>query len=341
MRAPSKAEAICLEKGKALKILFVSSATIRGLVPFIKVQGESLIDRGHELEFFLITKGGISGYRDAVKELRERIKREPVDVIHAHYSLVGTVALLAARNTGIPVVCSFMGSDIHGAIGPGKKVKRSSYPVILNSLLIQTFLDHIIVKSAGLTKRLLSKKLPYSVIPNGVNTEMFKPLDRRSCREELELPQAAKIWLFVGNPKVSIKNHQLFEGIRKEVEDEDNIFLAPYPVPHADLNKYYNAADAMLLCSFAEGSPNAVKECMAANTPVISTPVGDVDFLFSGKPKGYYIADFSVASFKEAMDKIRTLDDNPGGRKAVEDLGLEDKIIAERLENIYSELTAK
>ena len=52
---------------------------------------------------------------------------------------------------------------------------------------------------------------------------------------------------------------------------------------------YLSVSSVHLITSDFEGSPNSVKECMACNTPVVSTPVGNVQDLV-GDIEGCYIA---------------------------------------------------
>ena len=47
-------------------------------------------------------------------------------------------------------------------------------------------------------------------------------------------------------------------------------------VPPEQMPYYCSAADVLLCASRREGSPNIVKESLACNLPVVSTPVGDV-----------------------------------------------------------------
>lgn len=317
------------------RILFVSSGTIRGLVPFIKVQQQSLIDIGYIVDSYLISAKGFSGYRRSIKELKAYLDRNEYDVIHAHYSLAATVALLSRRKK-TPIVCSFMGSDVNGSLDENNKVKPSSYPIMLNSIFIQLFVSHMIFKSEQLSKRRIFGKNKFSILPNGVNTSTFRPGSAHEARKTLNLPSKKNIWLFMGNPEIENKNFNLFKELEAVLGYEGHHFEAPYPIEHDKVNDYYNASTAMILASFAEGSPNVVKECMATDTPVISSPVGDIDYLFGSKPNGYYITkDFSKEQFLEKIEMLLANKEPIEGRKTIENLGLDARSVALKLDEIY------
>jgi glycosyltransferase involved in cell wall biosynthesis len=61
-----------------------------------------------------------------------------------------------------------------------------------------------------------------------------------------------------------------------------------------------NAADALILTSLNEGSPNVIKEAMACNCPIVSTDVGDVRDII-GNTQGCFVTNFD---YTEIADKI-------------------------------------
>src|SRR5204862_286587 len=58
-------------------------------------------------------------------------------------------------------------------------------------------------------------------------------------------------------------------------------------VPISDMPVWMAAADALILTSHSEGSPNVIKEAMAAELPAVATPVGDVPERLRGVPGCY------------------------------------------------------
>jgi len=117
------------------------------------------------------------------------------------------------------------------------------------------------------------------VIPHGVDLERFAPRSTASARAELGWDSDAKHVLFPYDPSRRVKNYPRAGRIVDAVDEQ-----SPAPVtlqvmagvPHEQVPTYMNAADALLLTSEREGSPNTVKEALACNLPVISVDVGDV-----------------------------------------------------------------
>jgi len=107
-------------------------------------------------------------------------------------------------------------------------------------------------------------------------------------------------------------------------------------VPHEEMPTHMNAADALLLTSKREGSPNSVKEAMACNLPVVATDVGDVaDRLRDVTPSHVCRSDAElVDGLVDVLD--RGVPSN--GRAAIEPLGLER--MAARIRDVYENALA-
>ena len=150
--------------------------------------------------------------------------------------------------------------------------------------------DKIIAVSSALKDQVVrigvsSEKIV--VIPNGVNTDLFKPMDQAECRRKLELPINKKIVLYVGN-MVKVKGIDvLIEAFArlssdvllvlvgdgplepmlrlrvKELGIEGNVILSRRTT-HNSVPFYMNACDVFCLPSRDEGCPNVVLEAMPA-----------------------------------------------------------------------------
>jgi glycosyltransferase involved in cell wall biosynthesis len=190
----------------------------------------------------------------------------------------------------------------------------------------------IIVKTDAMAARIRNRKV--TVLPNGVNTELFRPVDRGEARKVLSLPDS-KIVLFAADPSRTEKNYKLASDAFNKLGREDTILLPVHDVPHHLMPFYMNASDVLLITSLYEGSVNTVKEALACNLKVVSTDVGDVRINITGL-SGCYLtspdADDIAAKLNEALEnKTRT----PGVERILE-LGLDSGSINKRLAALYS-----
>jgi glycosyltransferase involved in cell wall biosynthesis len=140
--------------------------------------------------------------------------------------------------------------------------------------------------------------------------------------------------LFPYDPDRGVKNYPRARRVLDRVSDVIDCparLRVVTGVDHAEMPTYLNAADALLLTSESEGSPNAVKEALACDTPVVATDVGDVAE-YTG-PLSYSGVETTDAGL---VDRLATLlSDAPvtEGRDRVRDLGLD--VMRGRLLSVY------
>ena len=321
-----------------MKVLFVSSGNSPeiGIAPFIKEQGESLIKIGLEIEFFTISGKGIMGYLKNIIPLRKKIRNEQFEIIHAHYVLSGWVAFLTF--TRKPLIISYMGCDTYGDFNEKGNRIFSSYINIILAKLIQPFADSIIVKSKNLYDYIYLKHKS-KIIPHGVNLNKFFPREINMSKRSLKLNPKNQHILFLGNPSDPRKNYGLLKNVSKYLAANNEI-ITPYPVNQVLIPKYLNAADVVVLLSYAEGSPNIIKEAMACNCPIVSTDVGDVRWVL-GNTKGCYITSYKPIDVAEAIQKALQFGKKTTGRERIKQLKLDSESVAQKIIAIYNNVLTR
>lgn len=321
------------------KILFVSSGNSNSfdVAPFIKAQGESLVDAGVEIKYFSIKRKGLFGYINESFRLRHHLKKENFDIIHAHYTLSGWTAVLSFTKT--PIILSLMGTDAYGEyIGEGKVVLKSKYLTIL-TYLIQPFVKKIICKSQHIASFVYLEH-KREVIPNGIKLEESQTTQVPS-KKDAGLNPVKEYVLFLGNENNVRKNYRSLEKAYRLLEKKDtfknSVLLAPFPVKHKEVFKLLSVVDVLVVPSFMEGSPNIVKEAMACNCPVVATDVGDVKWLFGNEP-GHFLTSFEPDSIAKNIEKALSFAKEHGrtnGRKRIMELGLDSNTVAQKVLAVY------
>lgn len=324
-----------------MRVLFVCSgnSSYYKVAPFIQSQGDSLVAAGLEVEYFTIEGKGLKNYLHNVPVMKEHLRRHHYDIIHAHYSLCGWVALLASK--GMPILVSLMGDDLLGTRDKEGRITFKSRMLVFLAMVLQPLVDAIIVKSEGMLEKVFSKRKSY-VIPNGIRLDQFK-LAPGGMRKELGLDPAKKYVLFLGDPANENKNHPLAAKAVEQLHQKDVELLVVYKSPHDTVVKYLNSVNAFVLCSYSEGSPNVLKEAMACCCPLVSTQVGDAAWVIGNTP-GCAIASYDPADFSKKLEAVLKFSMEQGrtpGRQRILELGLDAESTAQRIMDIYQDIIAK
>jgi teichuronic acid biosynthesis glycosyltransferase TuaC len=303
-----------------MKVLFVSACGGDGLPKSIVYnQGISLEQQGFEIKYFCVKGSGIRRYIGAVPHLRKEIRDFSPDIVHAHYSFSGFLASLAGAK---PLIVSLMGSDTN----------KSFIFRIITRFLIRFYWKGTIVKSVEMKKKLGIENV--MVIPNGVDTRLFSIKEKTLSTEKTGFNTDMRIVLFPADTDRPEKNFQLAQKAVEMLNDKRLILIPLSGVPNKEMVWYYNAADLLLMTSFWEGSPNAVKEAMACGLPLVSTNVGDVKELTEGV-ENCYISSFDPEDISEKIRSALQSDGNTNGREKIFRMRLDSESVAKKIGDVY------
>lgn len=305
-----------------MKVLFVASGNqkIESIAPFIAVQMDSLIAQGVDVTLFRMVGRGIKGYLRAILQLRHLLKTIQPDVIHAHYSLCGYMAWCASIGLASKIVVSLMGSDM------------TRIP------LIRFFAKHCwnatIVKSQEMHDTLGVALI--HIVPNGVDLTKMRLLERYCARDICQFQKDKKYVIWCSQIDREEKNYPLAQEAIAMLNDENVILYPVQDVPHHMINAYMCAADMLLLTSKREGSPNVIKEAMACNIPIVSTSVGDVQWLLHDLDGTYIAQSQTPEDVCECIKKALNFHGVVLGRERLKQIDLSTDRVALKIIKIYT-----
>lgn len=235
--------------------------------------------------------------------------RHKVDFIQAYFAVpAGWVAWKINILRGIPYAVYFGGSDIPDA-NPSRY--KSIYPLInplLKAIWKRAKFRTVCSKELARLGQKADPDSEFLVIPNGVQTDRFKPIERS--------PNPKVRILFIGRliprkgfqrvisalPAVKQKTNAPFEvevvgtGAHREKLDEtaqqlkvSDLIRYVGTVPYDELEKSYQYADIFVLTSLSEGMPSVILEAMGCGLPVIASNVGGNNELIEEGENGYLV----------------------------------------------------
>lgn len=299
---------------------------------FMKEQVDSLEQFG-VINTIFFSNGSESKYGPiihlkSVFKLQWHLLWNRYDLIHCHSNISGIILALSGAWILNKCILSFQNDPDKEHDG---KVFRKLYPLF----------NKIIVKKP--TDYLKWKNVIY--LPNGCNTNFFKPLDKIACKKKLGLDINKDYILFVDSntsKKRTQKRKDRFDKtldiLRKEY-NHDVEELIMIGVNRKEVPIWMNASSLHLMTSDLEGSPNSIKECIMCNIPIVSTDVGNVKEMIDGINGAYVTKKFSAEELAECVHKVLISKNKFHGREDLISKGYGINEVGKKLYNIYVNTT--
>jgi glycosyltransferase involved in cell wall biosynthesis len=163
------------------------------------------------------------------------------------------------------------------------------------------------------------RNLRVEVIPNGLDTERYKPLNRQTARELLNLPQDKQLVLFgaINATSARRKGFHLLQPALQSLcklgwHDKIELVVVGSSQPDAEtdigfkthyLGKLsddismalvYAAADVFIAPSTQDNLPNTVVEAIACGTPCVAFNIGGMPEIIEHQKNGYLAQSFEI-----------------------------------------------
>jgi glycosyltransferase involved in cell wall biosynthesis len=280
--------------------------------------------------------GGAGDYLvSALPVVRWLIRKSRYDVAHLFFSLPTGVLLPFIRRAGLPTVVSLRGSDVPGYDPANRKLQIAHLALKPVTRRIWRSADHVVALSRALGALALRTDpgLVFSVIHNGVDTELFRPPNpaRTPVTERVRCIAVARLVERKGLADLLVAFRSL-DAHRFSLEivgsgnfEQELRALAGHlgllervhftgALDHSAVADRYRHADLFTLPSWDESFGNAFAEALASGLPIVGSDVGGIPEFVEHGSNGLLVPPKSPSSIAAA---IRLLADDPPARERI------------------------
>lgn len=288
---------------------------------FVKEQIESLNNEGIESDIFFVNarENGKLEYLRSLSSLSKKL-RNNYDILHCHHAFSAVLLLLTFSSNKFKKICSYQNPP-----------EREGGLLLFK--LIKFFFNGIILKNAK------SKYDNVFYLPNGTNTDFFIEHNKIESKKKLSLDEKKNYIIFMDSyKKRAQKRVDKFDKVIELLVKNNNPYqIAPIKLTNTNRNfipYYLSASSVHLITSDFEGSPNSVKECIACNTSVVSTPVGNIHDLIADVDGSYISKSFDCNELAQLV--IKALKHKKvSSRKKLFEKKLDIKSVSSNLVKLY------
>jgi glycosyltransferase involved in cell wall biosynthesis len=258
--------------------------------------------------------GDLAGYLTLHQALRRCLTARRYDLVAPLYGSL--LALMCVAQRRVPCALSFAGSDLNGL--PGAPLARLRTGA---SQLASVLARGVSVRNPRMREAIWWPAARHRawVIPSGVDVRHFAPMPRALARARRGLPPSGVRIVAVANG--GARAGKRLDLARAAVALLPNATFELFErIPFSAMPSAYASADALVLTSAREGSPNCVKEALACAIPVVSVDVGDVREVVAGLTNCAVVA-ATAPALAQALARVvadgRGCGDGPARMKAL------------------------
>ena len=256
------------------------------------------------------------------------LKRNQYHVIHCFFTIpAGLVGILVKQMYRIPVIVSLRGSDVPFYNPDEFRLQILALQPLIRFIWKQS--NRVVALSEGLreTARKTLYDYDYGVIHNGIDTDVFKPIESFHSNDNNTV-KLITVSRLVERKGIQYLLHALaelraegvdyqfkllvvgdgnyraaLEDLTKNLKLEDVISFYGF-CPNEKLPELYSSSDIFVLPSLTESFGQVFGEAMACGLPIIGTTVGGIPEVVIDSENGILVQPRDVSALKQALYKL-------------------------------------